>query len=79
MRYLVVVTPTEHGFTAWAPDVEGCVATGRTKELVERQMRAALEFHITALRQRGEPAPESRAYATQFESVASRLELTSLR
>jgi predicted RNase H-like HicB family nuclease len=46
MRYLIVVEPTETGFSAYSPDLPGCVATGRTREEVEDQMREAIEFHI---------------------------------
>lgn len=78
MKYLVIVTPTETGFTARVPDVEGCISTGRTPDLVERRIRAALEFHITDLRQRGETPPTPKSYVTHVESVAATLEMATV-
>ncbi len=69
MRFLIVVRPTERGYEAHAPDLDGCLARGRSRDQVERQMRAVLELHVTALRLRGEPRPEARAYATHVEIV----------
>lgn len=62
-RYLVVFEPTPTGFSAHAPDLPGCIATGATREEVERNMREAIEFHLDGLREEGEqiPAPRSRA------------------
>lgn len=69
MQFLVVVQRTECGYEAHAPDVDGCVATGRTREQVERQMRAVLEFHLAGLHVSGEPPPPARAEATYVEVV----------
>lgn len=57
MRYLIVIETTESGFSAYSPDLPGCVATGATEEEVEREMREAVEFHLYGLRQEGYPAP----------------------
>jgi predicted RNase H-like HicB family nuclease len=46
-------------WSAYSPDVPGCVATGKTREGVERNMKAALEFHIEGLRLHGDPIPEA--------------------
>ena len=78
MKYLIVVTPTEHGFEAHVPDVPGCVSTGRTPEQVERQVRAALEFHITDLRHRGESPPLPKSYPVHIDVVATTAELASV-
>lgn len=69
MQFLVVLQPTDGGYEAHAPDVEGCVARGRTREQVERQMRAVLEFHLAGLHVAGEPPPPARAEATYMEVV----------
>jgi predicted RNase H-like HicB family nuclease len=46
MKYLIVVEKTDTGFSAYSPDAPGCIATGATREEVERLMGEALEFHF---------------------------------
>lgn len=70
MRVLVVVEQTESGFSAYSPDVAGCVATGATRQEVESRMREAIEFHLEGLRADGEVVPEPHAYATVVEVAA---------
>ena len=70
MRLLIVVEQTASGFSAYAPDVPGCIATGRTREAVEQTMREAIEFHLDGLRAEGMAAPEPHAYATVVEVAA---------
>ncbi len=62
-RYLIIVEETPSGYSAYSPDVPGCVAAGRTRSEVEREMRHAIEFHIEGLRAAGEeiPTPSSEA------------------
>jgi predicted RNase H-like HicB family nuclease len=50
-RYLVVVEETETGYSAFSPDLPGCVATGKTRDDVERTMRDAIEFHLDGIRE----------------------------
>ena len=63
MKYLIVIEKTETGFSAYSPDLPGCVSTGATEEETERNMREAIEFHIDGLREEGceVPAPTSRS------------------
>jgi predicted RNase H-like HicB family nuclease len=70
MKLLIVVEQTDSGFSAYAPDVPGCVATGSTRDEVERTMREAIEFHLEGLRAEGTAAPEPHAYATMVEVAA---------
>ena len=49
MRYLIVIEETKTGFSAYSPDVDGCVATGKTKQDVEQNMQQAMEFHLQGL------------------------------
>ncbi len=58
IRYLVVIEPTSTGFSAYSPDLPGCVSTGATREEVERNMRDAIELHLEGLREEGYPVPE---------------------
>ena len=57
MRYAIVIEKSENNYGAWAPDLPGCVAVGDTVEEVERLMREAIEFHIEAMREDGDPIP----------------------
>jgi len=45
-KYLIVVEPTETGYSAYSPDVDGCVSTGRTRQEVEQNMRDARSHRI---------------------------------
>ena len=62
MRFAIVIEQTDNNFSAYAPDLPGCIATGSTVEEVGAQMREAIEFHLDGLRQDGLaiPPPSSR-------------------
>jgi len=53
MRYAIVIEKTEHNYSAYVPDLPGCMATGGTLEEVENEIRAAIQFHIEGLREDG--------------------------
>jgi predicted RNase H-like HicB family nuclease len=57
MRYAIVIEKAEGNFSAYVPDLPGCVATGTTAEEVESQMREAIEFHLNGMREDGTPIP----------------------
>jgi predicted RNase H-like HicB family nuclease len=57
MRYAVVIEKAEGYFSAYVPDLPGCVATGATVEEVESQIRKAIEFHLEGMREDGTPIP----------------------
>jgi predicted RNase H-like HicB family nuclease len=69
-RYLIIIEATTTGFSAYSPDLPGCVATGRTRKEVEREMRDAIAFHIEGLRLAGEPVPEPISQASYCEIAA---------
>jgi predicted RNase H-like HicB family nuclease len=69
-RYLVIIEETPTGFSAYSPDVPGCVATGSTREEVERNIREAIEFHLDGLRADGQPPPKANSSATYVEVAA---------
>ncbi|WP_295404509.1 type II toxin-antitoxin system HicB family antitoxin [uncultured Thiocystis sp.] len=62
MRYAIVIERAGDNYSAYAPDLPGCVATGRSVEETEREMRDAIAFHLEGLREDGlpPPIPESR-------------------
>jgi predicted RNase H-like HicB family nuclease len=69
-KYLIVIGPTETGFSAYSPDLPGCVSTGRTREEVEKNMHEAIAFHLDGLREEGQPVPEPQTYSAYVELPA---------
>ena len=53
MRYAIVIEKTESNYSAYVPDLPGCVATGAAVEEVEVQIREAIEFHLEGMREDG--------------------------
>ena len=62
MRYAIVIEKAEGNFSAYVPDLPGCVATGETEEEAEVRIREAIDFHLQGLREDGEviPLPSSK-------------------
>jgi predicted RNase H-like HicB family nuclease len=57
MRYAVLIEKGKRNYSAFAPDVPGCVATGKTLSEVKQQMKEALAFHFEGMVQHGETVP----------------------
>ena len=70
MKYLVVIEETATGFSAYSPALEGCIATGATRDEAERQMKEAIAFHLEGLREEGCDAPPPRSYSTYLDIPA---------
>jgi predicted RNase H-like HicB family nuclease len=62
-RFLVVIERAEGNYSAYSPDLPGCVASGVTREEVERNIHEAIEMHVQGLREDSAPIPESRSFA----------------
>jgi predicted RNase H-like HicB family nuclease len=58
MKYVVVLEPTANGYSAYVPDLPGCVAAADTIEETEALIREAISGHLELLKERGEPVPE---------------------
>jgi predicted RNase H-like HicB family nuclease len=58
MRYTIVIEQADGNYSAYAPDVPGCVATGATIEEVQQAMHEALVFHLQGRREQGLPLPQ---------------------
>jgi len=58
IEYLIVIEKTETGYSAYSPDLPGCVSTGVTHEDVEQNMREAIEFHIEGMKLEGFEIPQ---------------------
>ena len=56
--YAVIYERGKRNWSAYAPDLPGCIATGKTRRDVERRMREAIEFHIEGMREQGERIPK---------------------
>jgi predicted RNase H-like HicB family nuclease len=59
MRYAIVIEKAANNYSAYVPDLPGCVATGATAEQAEAEIREAIEFHIEGMREDGLPIPEA--------------------
>ena len=70
MKYAIIIEPSENGYSAYAPDVPGCVAAGDTQEETVRLMREALDFHLDGLRQDGEVMPPVQSTVDYYEVAA---------
>jgi len=66
MRYAIVIEKAEGNYSAYVPDLPGCVATGATVAEVESQIREAIAFHVEGMREDGVPIP---APSSQVEYV----------
>ena len=66
-RYLVIIEQTDTGFSAYSPDLPGCVATASTRETMENEMHEVIEFHLEGLRLEGMAIPPPRSEATYCE------------
>ena len=70
MRYAVVIEKAQGNFSAYVPDLPGCVATGATISEVESQVRGAIEFHLDGMREDGIPIPPAVSRVEYVEIAA---------
>ena len=68
MRYAVIYEKTDTGYSAYAPDLPGCIAAGATLAQTRDLMRQAVEMHLEAMREDGDPIPEP---TTEAEYVSA--------
>ncbi|MGH9455310.1 MAG: type II toxin-antitoxin system HicB family antitoxin [Terriglobia bacterium] len=69
-KYLIVIEKTKTGYSAYSPDLDGCVSTGQTLAEVEKNMRAAIRFHLDGIRLEGLPIPEPHTHSAYVEVPA---------
>jgi len=62
-RFLVVIEKADGNYSAYSPDLPGCVATGRTREEAERNIHEAIELHVRGLLEDNLPIPETHSFA----------------
>ena len=70
MKYLIVIEKARRGYSAYSPDLPGCVAAGGTRAQAERAMRKALAMHLEELRAGGEKPPAPTASSSYVEVSA---------
>ena len=56
--YAVIIEPTSTGFSAYVPDLPGCITVGHTIDETRECMKTSMQLHIEMLRELGEPIPE---------------------
>ncbi len=70
-RFLVVIEKANNNYSAYSPDLPGCVATGATREEAEKNMYEAIEMHIKGLLEDNLSIPESKSFA-EYVAVAEK-------
>lgn len=68
MRYAVVIEKADSNYSAYVPDLPGCVATGASVKEVEVEIRDAIRFHIDGLKDDGHPVPSPSAIAEYVDA-----------
>ena len=70
MRYAIVIEKAEGNYSAYVPDLPGCVTTGSSVSEVEEQIREAIEFHLDGLREDGATIPQPSSQVEYIEVAA---------
>jgi predicted RNase H-like HicB family nuclease len=70
MKYLIIIEKSNTGYSAYSPDLPGCVSTGDTPEETEQNMREAIEFHIEGLKEEGYEIPKPTSISSYVEIAA---------
>lgn len=70
MRYAIVIEKAGSNYSAYVPDLPGCIATGQTIQETEQQIREAIEFHLDGLREDRLPAPIPQSQVEYVEIAA---------
>ena len=68
MKYVVVFERTSNNYSAYVPDLPGCVATGDTRTEVAAEIKSAISFHLDGLRLESLPVPEPTAWSESVEA-----------
>jgi predicted RNase H-like HicB family nuclease len=70
MQYAIVIEKAQNNYSAYVPDLPGCVATGHTIEETKDRIREAIEFHLDGLREDGAPIPPASSHVEYIEIAA---------
>ena len=66
-KYLVIFEKANNNYSAYSPDIPGCIATGKTRNEVEKSIKKAISFHIEGLKEDGLPTPEPASFTQYIE------------
>ena len=69
MRYVMIIETGKRNYSAYLPDLPGCVATGKTLEEVRQRMREAIELHLAGMREDGLPIPKPTSLVDYVEAA----------
>ena len=69
MRYAMIIEQGERNYSAYLPDLPGCIATGTTIEELKQRMSEAIELHLRGMREDGLPIPEPTSLAEYVEAA----------
>ena len=69
MRYAMIIETGRENYSAYLPDLPGCIATGKTLEELKQRMREAIELHLDGMREDGLPIPEPTTLADYVEAA----------
>ncbi len=67
MRYAIVIEKVESNYSAYVPDLPGCIATGATQDEVETSLREAIELHLSGMREDQQMIPEASSRVDYLE------------
>ncbi|MCY4579155.1 MAG: type II toxin-antitoxin system HicB family antitoxin [Chloroflexi bacterium] len=67
MKYLAIIEKTDNGYSAYLPDLPGCIAAGDTREETEQLIREGVVYHLEFMREDGDPIPEPTTTALTVE------------
>lgn len=70
MRYAIVIEKAQGNYSAYVPDLPGCLATGATVAELEAEIREAIAFHVEGLREDGLPVPSPSSQVEYVEVTA---------
>jgi len=71
MKYAVIIEAGPNNYSAYVPDLPGCVSTGKSLEAVEQNIREAIVLHLEGLREEGEPIPKPSTRCEYIEAAPS--------
>jgi predicted RNase H-like HicB family nuclease len=66
-KYLVVYEKSKNNYSAYSPDIPGCIATGKTRKETEQNIKEAISFHLDGMKEDGLPLPEAASFTEYVE------------
>lgn len=64
VKYLIIIEKTDSGYSSYVPDLPGCIATGKTKRMVEKNIYEAIQFHLEGMKEQHLSIPKPKTEAT---------------